>query len=80
MNAGIRVVVVPGQRKSWLARAAAELKARLDRVRDRQRVFRELDAMSDRELSDLGMSRYDIPRVFDPKFAEERVSGRHPKG
>lgn len=59
---------------AWLVRAAAGVKARWDGMRERRRVFRELEAMSDRELADVGISRYDIPRVFDPKFAEERAS------
>ena len=64
--------LLPPRRKSWLARAAADVKARLNRMKERQRVIRELEAMSNRELTDLGISRYDIPRVFDLKFAEER--------
>jgi uncharacterized protein YjiS (DUF1127 family) len=31
----------------------------------------ELAAMTDRELADIGLSRYDIGRVFDPVFARE---------
>lgn len=62
----------PGRRKSWLIRAAAHVKARLDVIKERRRVFRELEAMSDHNLADIGISRHDIPRVFDPKFAEER--------
>jgi uncharacterized protein YjiS (DUF1127 family) len=42
-------------------------------MKERRRVIRELEAMSDRELTDLGISRYDIPRVFDPKFTAERA-------
>jgi uncharacterized protein YjiS (DUF1127 family) len=66
-------LVVPARRESWLARAAANVKVRWNRMKERRRVIRELEAMSDRELTDLGISRYDIPRVFDPKFAEERA-------
>ena len=65
--------LLPARRKSWLARAAADVKAQLNRMQERQRVIRDLEAMSDRELADLGMSRHDIPRVFDPKFAKERA-------
>jgi uncharacterized protein YjiS (DUF1127 family) len=70
-----RLPVLPARRKSWLARAAAEVKVGLDRMRERQRVIRQLEAMSDRDLADLGISRYDIPRVLDPEFAKERAFG-----
>jgi uncharacterized protein YjiS (DUF1127 family) len=62
----------PGRRKSWLIRAAAHVKARSDLMKERRRVFGEREAMSDRELADLGIARHEIPRVFDAKFAEER--------
>ena len=62
--------VVPNRSKSWLARAVADVRVRWDQMKERRRVIRELEAMSDRELTDLGISRYDIPRVFDPKFTE----------
>jgi uncharacterized protein YjiS (DUF1127 family) len=65
--------LLPARRKSWRARAAADVKARLNRMQERQRVIRDLEAMSDRELADLGMSRHDIARVFDPKFTKERA-------
>ena len=32
--------------------------------------------MSDRELSDIGLSRADLPRVFDPAFASDHARGR----
>jgi uncharacterized protein YjiS (DUF1127 family) len=44
-------------------------------MQERRRVFGELEAMSDRDLADLGISHYDIPRVLDPEFAKERVFG-----
>jgi uncharacterized protein YjiS (DUF1127 family) len=65
--------VVPNRSKSWLARAVADVRVRWDQMKERRRVIRELEAMSDRELTDLGISRYDIPRVFDPKFTAERA-------
>ena len=37
----------------------------------RMSVRNELYSMSDRELADIGISRYDIGRVFDPEFARE---------
>jgi uncharacterized protein YjiS (DUF1127 family) len=40
----------------YMAAAAAEVKVRPDRLRKRQRVIHELEAMSDRDLADLGIS------------------------
>jgi uncharacterized protein YjiS (DUF1127 family) len=40
-------------------------------LRGRQAVFNELQSLSDRELSDIGIARSDIHRVFDPAFAAE---------
>jgi uncharacterized protein YjiS (DUF1127 family) len=34
-------------------------------------VRRELDSMTDRELADIGINRYDVGRIFDPEFACE---------
>ena len=32
--------------------------------------------MTDRELSDIGLSRADLGRIFDPTFAANRARGR----
>ncbi|HST75119.1 MAG TPA: DUF1127 domain-containing protein [Acetobacteraceae bacterium] len=40
-------------------------------IRGRQRVFNELHSLTDRELADIGITRGDIHRVFDPAFAAE---------
>ena len=37
----------------------------------RRAVINELSSLSDRELADIGLTRYDISRVFDPGFAAE---------
>jgi uncharacterized protein YjiS (DUF1127 family) len=49
---------------------AAVLKEKLNNVRSsireynlRQTTLRELSSLSDRELSDIGISRYDIPFI-----------------
>jgi uncharacterized protein YjiS (DUF1127 family) len=40
----------------------------------RKRVaFGELALMSDRELSDIGLTRSDLPRVFDPEHNQDLV-------
>ena len=36
----------------------------------------ELNAMTDRELANIGLLRRDIPRVFDPDFAAAYGAGR----
>ena len=52
-----------GQRLAW---AASKLFGT-----GRQAVINELSSLSDRELADIGLNRYDISRVFDPEFARE---------
>lgn len=49
---------------SWLVRALGQdVSAFLMQRREQQRIRRELDAYSDRELGDLGFSRGDIADV-----------------
>ena len=36
---------------------------------ERHRVLSELNSLSDRELVDIGLSRADLGRVFEPGFA-----------
>jgi uncharacterized protein YjiS (DUF1127 family) len=36
---------------------------------ERLRVLRHLSQLSDRELADIGLTRADLPRVFDEDFA-----------
>jgi uncharacterized protein YjiS (DUF1127 family) len=52
---------------TWLSRQIAGLIAR---HRDNQ-VAAELAVMTDYELSDIGLSRGDLPRVFQPAFNED---------
>lgn len=40
-------------------------------LRERHATLSALNAMTDRELSDVGLSRRDIPRVFDGGFAQD---------
>ena len=37
--------------------------------------MQEMSLMTDRELSDIGLSRSDLARVFDPAFAAARDRG-----
>jgi uncharacterized protein YjiS (DUF1127 family) len=43
--------------------------------RHRRAVMQEMSLMTDRELSDIGLSRSDLSRVFDPAFAAARDRG-----
>jgi uncharacterized protein YjiS (DUF1127 family) len=50
---------------SMLSRFADGLVVRFDHWRARERAFRELSALDDRALADIGLSRSDIPYVLD---------------
>jgi uncharacterized protein YjiS (DUF1127 family) len=63
---------LPRRHPGWIAALAVAVVRGLRAYAERRRVMRELQEMSDHELADLGLSRYDIPRVFDPAFALER--------
>lgn len=41
----------------------------------RRAVLDELSSLSDRELSDIGLNRHELGRVFDPRFVEARKRG-----
>ncbi len=56
----------------WVARKMVALK---DWHR-KQAVLREMELMTDRELSDIGLNRSDLPRVFEPEFAADHARGR----
>ena len=56
----------------WFARQFA----RIGEWQRRRAVMQELAMMSDRELSDIGLSRSDFARVFDPAFAADHAHGR----
>ena len=43
---------------------------------ERQATLSEMGMMSDRELSDIGLARSDVPRVFDADFIADHASGR----
>ena len=42
----------------------------------RRAVVEELNSLSEHELADIGLSRSEVTRVFDPGFAAERRSER----
>jgi uncharacterized protein YjiS (DUF1127 family) len=44
--------------------------------RQRQMVLQEMQTMTDRELADIGLTRSDLIRVFDPAFAVDHARSR----
>jgi uncharacterized protein YjiS (DUF1127 family) len=56
----------------WVARLVSMFRE----WRHRRAVMQEMSLMTDRELSDIGLSRSDLARVFDPAFAAARDRGR----
>ena len=62
--------VLPPRRPGWTRRLAAAWRA-LIAARRRLAVRQELDSMTDRELADIGINRYDVGRIFDPEFVRE---------
>ncbi len=60
-------------------RLAAWFARQLHRVSEwqhRRAVMQEIAMMSDRELSDIGLSRSDIAHIFDPTFASNHARDR----
>jgi uncharacterized protein YjiS (DUF1127 family) len=55
---------------------ARRLLAKFAEWRHRRAVMQEVAMMTDRELSDIGLTRSDIARVFDPAFAASRWVGQ----
>lgn len=44
----------------------------------KQRTYAELQSLTDRELADIGLSRGDVGRVFDPAFAQPQRATKAP--
>ncbi len=42
----------------------------------RRMVLDELSMLTEHELADIGLTRAELPRVFDPEFAARRVADR----
>ena len=71
--------VQPSRDRGFVRRAVSGLGHWVATHMERRRVMRELAELSDRDLADMGMTRYDIPRVFEPGFVSsfgERGSAR----
>ncbi len=70
-TSGSAAYATPSRRRgivAWLA-SLGEWFAEMPR---RRAVLSELSALSDHELADIGLARGDLPRVFDPEFAQRR--------
>ena len=52
-----------GTFRRWWAAARSRLAAAWEAWRERRRVYRELDAYTDRELDEIGLRRADIPVI-----------------
>ncbi len=59
--------------EGFIARWGRALGAWISAYRERQAVINELSRLSDRELDDIGLSRADLHRVFDPEFTGGRA-------
>ena len=57
-----------------IARLVEAVGARLQTALARRAAAGELVAMSDCELADIGISRSEVDRLFDPEFAHEYES------
>jgi uncharacterized protein YjiS (DUF1127 family) len=60
--------------RRWWAAARARLDAAGTARRQRQRLYRELDAYSDRELDEIGLRRADIPAIARGEPALRRAA------
>jgi uncharacterized protein YjiS (DUF1127 family) len=73
----------PPPRPGGFARVMEALAARWRTARDRRTEILHLAEMSDGELADMSISRPDVHRLFDPRFAheyEQRRAGRRMVG
>ena len=62
-------------RPSLFARIASVLRW-VAELPKRRAVMDELSMLSDHELADIGLSRAELPHVFDPAFVAEREAQR----
>ena len=71
---------LPARRRAVLTRlvafvgtqVAAFVGTRLQAARARRMAATEMEAMSDREFADMGITRCDVARVLDPAFVPDR--------
>jgi uncharacterized protein YjiS (DUF1127 family) len=75
MSARAQAVFAPSQ-DGAVATALRAAGAWLSEALKRRAVTNELAMLSDHELADIGLSRGDIPRVFDRAFVATRSAPR----
>jgi uncharacterized protein YjiS (DUF1127 family) len=63
------------ERDSVFSRLVRGLAARFSAYHERRAVLNELAQLSDRDLADIGLSRSELNRVFDPAFVRTRDAG-----
>ena len=68
---------VVGRRADGVGGWFSRLLTHVGEWRRRRAVMREMALMTDHELSDIGLSRADVARVFYPPFAAEHARGRN---
>ena len=61
-----------------LSKFADGLVGRFENWRARERAYRELASLDDRSLADIGLTRSDIPHVFDRKPVEQTGTPAEP--
>ncbi len=59
-----------------IAAALASLLRAVTTWFEKQGTLAEMQQMSDRELADIGLTRSDLPRIFDSAFAADHARGR----
>ena len=72
---GLTAPVSALSREGALTRWLRSLGTRVEAYRQRRTVLNELGQLSDRELADIGLSRGQLYRVFDPEFARAHGAG-----
>lgn len=63
---------------STLSTLFSSMVERFDNWRARERAYRELAALDDRSLADIGLTRSDIPFVLERKAAERKAPRLEP--
>lgn len=66
------------QSDSGIGRWFRSLTLRLSEGLQRRRAMAELQELTDRELADIGLTRADIPHLFDRMAKQEQVAARTP--
>jgi uncharacterized protein YjiS (DUF1127 family) len=76
MPGAARTGAVAQRRRGGVVRKIAGAVQWLIEMPRRRAVLETLSSLSDHELADIGLTRADLPRVFDPAFAASRSAAR----